>query len=338
VPGAADGTPIVTLPLPLMPLIVSRRTIVALLAIAALTCVHVRGLGPGRLVQNTLGGAKVAALIAFIIVGFAIGHGHGAPLAASAGVRLPGLLMAFIPVMFTYSGWNAAVYVAEEVRSPERNVPLALGLGTLGVVAIYLGLNAPYLHALSAPQLGGVQGARLIDTVAERLFGFAAGDLLAVFTIVSIAASVSAMIIAGPRVYFAMARDGLFPATAARIHRRFRVPVAAVIAQSIWSGVLVLSGTLAQLVSYTGFALVLFSGVAVSAVFVLRRRAPDAARPFRAWGYPWAPATFVAASALMIANEIWRSPGPAVAGLAVIASGLPVYWWHARGEPGVSGQ
>jgi APA family basic amino acid/polyamine antiporter len=332
VPGAADGTPIVVLPLPGLPLILSRRTLVALLAIAALTCVHVRGLGPGRLVQNTLGGAKVAALVAFIAFGFVLGHGPAAPLAATGGgVHLPGLLMAFIPVMFTYSGWNAAVYIAEEVRSPERNVPLALGLGTLAVVAIYLGLNALYLYALPVSQLASVQGARLIDTVAERLFGFVAGNLLAAFTIVSIGASVSAMIIAGPRVYFAMARDGVFPAAAARVHPRFRVPVAALVAQSIWSGVLVLSGTLAQLVSYTGFALVLFSGVAVSAVFVLRRRAPDAVRPFRAWGYPWAPASFVAASALMIANEIWRSPGPSAAGLAVIASGAPVYWWHTRG-------
>jgi basic amino acid/polyamine antiporter, APA family len=331
VPGAADATPIITVPLPGLPLILSRRTLVALLAIAALTCVHVRGLGPGRLVQNALGGAKVAALIAFVAIGFAVGHGHPAPLAAAtSGIRLPSLLMAFIPVMFTYSGWNAAVYVAEEVRSPERNVPLALGLGTAGVVTIYLGLNALYLHALSVTELGAVQGARLIDNVAERLFGFVAGDLLAAFTIVSIAASVSAMIIAGPRVYFAMARDGVFPAAAARVHPRFRVPVAALVAQSLWSGVLVLSGTLAQLVSYTGFALVLFSGVAVSAVFVLRRRVPDAARPFRAWGYPWAPAIFVAASALMIANEIWRSPGPSVAGLAIIASGMPVYWWMTR--------
>ena len=330
VPGAADAAAILTLPLPWVPLVLSRRTLVALLAIAALTAVHVRGLGPGRLVQNTLGGAKVAALAAFIAIGFAIGRGHAAPLAAADTVRASGLMMAFIPVMFTYSGWNAAVYVAEEVRSPGRNVPLALGLGTLTVVAIYLGLNALYLYALPAAQLGAVQGARLIDTVAEQLFGVAAGGLLAAFTIVSIAASVSAMIIAGPRVYFAMARDGLFPAGAARVHPRFRVPVVAVVAQSIWSGVLVLSGTLAQLVSYTGFALVLFAGVAVSAVFVLRRRVPDAARPFRAWGYPWAPAIFVAASAAMIANEIWRSPGPSAAGLAVIASGLPVYWWMTR--------
>jgi APA family basic amino acid/polyamine antiporter len=330
VPGAADTAPLLTLPLPWVPLVVSRRTLVALVAIALLTCVHVRGLGPGRLVQNALGGAKVAALAAFIAIGFAIGHGHVTPLAAPGAVRMPGLMMAFIPVMFTYSGWNAAVYVAEEVRSPGRNVPLALGLGTLTVVAIYLGLNALYLYALPAAQLGAVQGARLIDTVAERLFGVAAGGLLAAFTIVSIAASVSAMIIAGPRVYFAMARDGLFPGAAARVHPRFRVPVVAVVAQSIWSGVLVLSGTLAQLVSYTGFALVLFAGVAVSTVFVLRRRVPEAARPFSAWGYPWAPAAFVAASALMIVNEIWRSPGPSAAGLAVIASGLPVYWWMTR--------
>ena len=330
VPGAADAAPLLTLPLPWVPLVVSRRTLVALVAIALLTAVHVRGLGPGRLVQNALGGAKVAALAAFVAIGFAIGHGHAAQLTAPGAVRAPGLMMAFIPVMFTYSGWNAAVYVAEEVRSPGRNVPLALGLGTLTVVAIYLGLNALYLYALPATQLGAVQGARLIDTVAERLFGVAAGGLLAAFTIVSIAASVSAMIIAGPRVYFAMARDGLFPGAAARVHPRFRVPVVAVVAQSFWSGVLVLSGTLAQLVSYTGFALVLFAGVAVSAVFVLRRRVPEAPRPFRAWGYPWAPAAFVAASALMIANEIWRNPGPSAAGLAVIASGLPVYWWHTR--------
>ncbi len=333
VPGAADTTPIVTLPLPWLPLVLSRRTLTALVAIAALTSVHVRGLGPGRIVQNALGGAKVAALAAFIAIGFAFGHAHAAaPRAAAGGVRIPGVLMAFIPVMFTYSGWNAAVYVAEEVRSPERNVPLALGLGTLAVVVIYLGLNALYLRALPVAELGNVQGARLIDMVAERLFGFAAGGLLAAFTLVSIGASVSAMIIAGPRVYFAMARDGLFPAAAARVHPRFRVPVAALVAQSIWSGVLVLSGTLTQLVSYTGFALVLFSGVAVSAVFVLRRRVPDAARPFRAWGYPWAPAIFVAASAAMIASEIWRSPGPSAAGLAVIVSGLPVYWWMTRAK------
>jgi len=232
-------------------------------------------------------------------------------------------------VMFTYSGWNAAAYLAEEVRSPGRNVPIALGLGTVAVIVIYLGLNALYLFALPAADLAAVKGT-LIDTVAERLFGFTVGNVIAVFTIVSIAASISAMVLAGPRVYFAMARDGLFAAPAARVHPRFRAPVSAIVTQAVWSGILVLSGSLSQLVSYTGFAVVLFSGIAVAAVFVLRHRDPDAPRPFRAWGYPAAPAVFVLASAVMVGNEVWRNPQPAMAGVLIIALGVPVYLWMRR--------
>jgi basic amino acid/polyamine antiporter, APA family len=334
VPMAGDATPLVTLPLPLAPIALSARALVALAVIAVLTGIHVRGLGPGRVVQNGLAAIKVAALLAVVAVGFAAGRG-AAPTAAPQRVTGAGMLLALVPIMFTYSGWNAATYVAEEVRSPTRNVPLALGLGTLTVVAIYLALNLLYLHALPVDELASVPGGRLIDTVAERLFGFAAGDLVAAFTIVSIAASISAMIIAGPRVYFAMARDGLFPAAAERIDPQSRVPVIAIVAQSAWSGVLVLAGSLAQLVSYTGFALVLFSGIAVAALFVLRRRAPGAPRPFKAWGYPAAPAIFVAACAVMVANDLWRNPRTSAAGLAVIAAGLPVYaWMRRRPAPG----
>jgi basic amino acid/polyamine antiporter, APA family len=331
VPAAGDTVPLVSVPLPLVPILVSRRTLVALGAIAIVTAVHVRGLGPGRLVQNALGGSKVAALVVFIVLGFAVGRGDLAHIVGDGrGVSTPGLLMALIPIMFTYSGWNAAVYVAEEVRAPGRNVPLALGLGTFAVIAIYLALNALYLYAMPVDGLAGVAGGRLIDTIAEHLFGFVAANLVAAFTIVSIAASVSAMVIAGPRVYFAMARDGLFPEAARRISPRTHVPAVAIVAQSVWSGILVLCGTLAQLVSYTGFALVLFSGIAVAALFVLRRREPDAPRPFRAWGYPWAPGLFVVASAVMVVNELWRSPGTSAAGLAIIAAGLPVYAWMTR--------
>jgi len=161
--------------------------------------------------------------------------------------------------------------------------------------------------------------------VAERLFGFTAGNVIALFTIVSIAASISAMVLAGPRVYFAMARDGLFAAEAARVHPRFRAPVSAILAQTVWSSVLVLCGSLSQLVSYTGFAVVLFSGIAVAALFVLRRREPSVERPFRAWGYPLAPAVFVLTSGVMLLNEVWRNPVPSMAGLAIIGLGVPVY-------------
>ena len=342
VPLAGDTTPIVSLRLPSAVaasspafLVVSPQALTALAVIVALTLAHLRGLGPGRVVQNVLAGIKVSALVAFLVLGFSIGHGWTATTAATtvtaaAGhVGPTGVLVALVPVMFAYSGWNAASYVAEEVRSPGRNVPLALGLGTAAVVAIYLGLNALYLYAMPVGDLARVDG-RLIDTVAERLFGFEAANLTAAFTIVSIAAGVSAMVLAGPRVYFAMARDGLFAAPAGRVHPRFRSPTRAIVAQAAWSGVLVLSGTLQGLVSYTGFAIVLFSGVAVGAVFVLRRREPDAVRPFRAWGYPWAPALFIAASAVILLNEVWRNPRPSLAGLAVIAAGLPVYWTLKR--------
>jgi APA family basic amino acid/polyamine antiporter len=330
VPAAADPTSLVTLPLPLVPLVLSRKSAVALLVIAVLTLAHVRGLGPGRIIQNSLAVTKVAALAAFILLGFLFGRGDLSHLTAGGAIRPAGILLALVPVMFTYSGWNAAAYVAEEVRSPGRNVPLALGLGTLAVIVIYMALNALYLFAIPLGELAAVKQT-LIDSVAAALFGFVAGDLIAAFTIVSIAASVSAMVLAGPRVYFAMARDGLFAAPAGRIHPRFRAPTSAIVAQAIWSAILVLSGTLSQLVSYTGFAVILFSAVAVGAVFVLRIREPHAVRPFRAWGYPWAPALFVAACTLIVVNEIVRNPGPSTAGLLIIASGIPVYWWLRRG-------
>ena len=141
----------------------------------------------------------------------------------------------------------------------------------------------------------------------------------------SIAASISAMVIAGPRVYFGMARDGLFFRRAAVVHPRFRTPSAAILAQAGWSALLVLTGSFVSLITYTGFAVVLFSGIAGVALFVLRRRQPDVPRPFRALGYPVMPALFVLASALIVLNAIWRSPGPSAAGIAIIASGLPLY-------------
>jgi APA family basic amino acid/polyamine antiporter len=325
-PAAGDARPLIAVP----GLSISPHSLVALATIGALTLVHVGGLGPGRLLQNVLAGLKVGAIVIVVALGFTLGRGEIAHLTETSPAAPVSWLLALVPVMFSYSGWNAAAYVAEEVRAPHRNVPLALALGTITVVVVYILLNALYLFAIPIHELAAVPGERLMDTVAERLFGFAAGNLLGAFTIVSIAASISAMVLAGPRVYYAMARDGLFVPSAARVHPRFRTPSVAIVAQGIWSGVLVLSGTLSQLVTYTGFAVVLFSGVAVMAVFVLRhrarRRGDSSPRPFSALGYPWAPAVFVAASAAMVVNEIWRNPGPSGAGLALIALGVPVYF------------
>jgi len=151
-----------------------------------------------------------------------------------------------------------------------------------------------------------------------------------VVSIISLAASISAMTFAGPRVYYAMARDGVFFPAAARVHSRYKTPTVAIVAQSIWSGLLVLSGGASALTRYTGFAVVLFAGVAVAALFVLRWREPFAPRPFRALGYPLAPAVFVLASLAIVVNAVYRDPGPTGAGLGVMAAGVPLYIWFTR--------
>lgn len=329
-PAAGDTTPFASVPLGVVTLSLSPQTLVALAVIAALTWIHVRGLGPGRIVQNLLAGAKVAVLAALVALGFALGDGSAAHFAAPGGPVAPALwLLALVPIMFSYAGWNAAAYVAEEIRDPGRNVPLAMAAGTTAVVAVYLLLNLLYVYALPLADFGAAD-ARVIDAAGERLFGARFAAVLSAASAVMIAASVSAMVLAGPRVYYAMARDGQFFAAAARVHPRFRTPVAAIVAQSAWSGLLVLAGTFDQLLLYTGFAVVTFAGAAVAALFVLRRRHPSAPRPFRAWGYPVAPGVFVAASAAMALNAIWREPAASGAGVLLIAAGVPLHLLFRR--------
>lgn len=342
VPGAANSTPFFVVPLPFVPLSVSPQSLTAVTAIWLMAAIHIRGVAHGRLVGNVLAALKVTALLLFIALGFAFGTGAASHIGQSAGAVAPGnWLFALIPVMFTYSGWNAASYVAEEIRDPGRSVPRALAIGTLAVIAIYFFLNLLYLYVLPVQELAAVKGS-VLDVVADRLLGASAGNIMGVVSIVSLLASVSAMTFAGPRVYYAMARDGAFFRSAANIHPRYKTPAVAIVAQSVWSSVLVLTSSANALTTYTGFAIVLFTGVAVAGLFVLRVREPNAERPFSALGYPLAPGIFVAASLLILSNALWTDLaqpviagtkfGPSAAGLLVIGLGLPVYWWFGRGR------
>jgi len=339
-PGAANATPFFVVPLPWIPLSVSRQTLVALSAIAVMAWIHIRGVGPGRITSDVLAALKVSALLMFIALGVTIGSGSSGNLTTAAGpVTAGSWLLALIPVMFTYSGWNAAGYVAEEIRDPGRNVPRAFAIGTLAVIAIYLSLNALYLFVLPVGELAKVQGS-VLDVVAERLLGARAGDIMGIVSIVSLAASISAMTFAGPRVYYAMARGGVFFQAAGRVHPTYRTPAVAIIAQAIWAGLLVLSGSASQLTEYTGFAVVLFSGLAVAGLFILRMREPGAPRPFSSVGYPVGPAIFALASLLIVVNALYSQPpvvfrnglhiNPTGAGLIVIAAGIPLYIWLTR--------
>jgi len=328
-PAAGDRTALLTVPIPGLTLVLTPAAIVAIAVIAILSLLHLHA--SGRVVHNLLAAVKVSAIAAFVVIGFMFGAGSTANVQSVQTVANPatGWALALVPVMFAYSGWNAATYVAEEIRDPSRNVPIALAVGTLAVVTIYLLLNLLYLYAMPIAGLASLEG-RLADTVAERLFGFVAGNVLAWFSLVSIAAGISAMVWAGPRVYYAMARDGAFLPSLGRLHARHRTPGRAILAQGLWSSVLVLSGTLSELVEYTGFAVILFSAAAVTALFVLRLREPHATRPFRAWGYPFAPGFFVMASMMMVAYQIWNSPEMSFRGLVVMFAGLPIFWLFGR--------
>jgi APA family basic amino acid/polyamine antiporter len=330
VPIAQDATPVFTIPVPGLPLAFSPRTIVALAAIFGLAFVHIRGLGPGRIVQNTLAALKVGALALFVAVGLGLGRGNWANLSAAppAGAEF-NLPLAFIIVMFAYSGWNAASYVAEEIRDPGRNVPRALAIGTAAVVVVYLGLNVLYLFAVPITEIG-TASSEIAMVAADRLLGPAAAQLLGALVVVVLLGSLSAMTTAGPRVYFAMARDRAFFPAAARIHPRFHTPWISILAQAVWSSVLVLTNTKDQLAEYTGFAVLLFSAFAVSTLFVLRRRHPDEPRPFRAWGYPVAPAIFVAVSLAITIAAIAGRPGPSLWGAVIIGLGVPAYFVFKR--------
>ena len=340
IPGVDNQTPIFTIPLPYVPLTFSTHTIVAVASVWLLAIVHVRGVGPGRVMMNVLAAAKVTAFMLFVLAGFAFGTGAFSNVTASGGsVSTGNWLFAFIPVMLAYSGWNASAYVAEEIRDPGRNLPRSLAIGTLAVIAVYLGINLLYLFVFSITELGALKGS-VLDVVADRLLGTGAGHVMGIVSIVSLLASNSAMTFAGPRVYFAMARDGVFFDAASKVHPTYRTPASAIIAQTIWTSLLILTGSGNALQVYTGFSITLFLGVAVFALFVLRWREPNAPRPFKALGYPVAPAIFTIACFVILANALYNDLvkplmagteiGPSAWGFLVIGLGLPVYYFFAR--------
>lgn len=339
IPGVDDSTPLLVIPIPWVPLTISTQSLVSIASVWALAVIHIRGVGPGRVMMNVLAALKVTAFLLFVLAGFAFGTGAFANVTSSGGsVTTGNWLFAFIPVMLAYSGWNASAYVAEEIKNPGRNLPLSLAIGTLAVIAVYLGVNLLYLYVFSVSELAALQGS-VLDVVADRLLGSGAGHVLGIVSIVSLLASNSAMTFAGPRVYFAMARDKVFFDAAAAVHPTYKTPAFAIVAQTVWTTLLILTGSGNALITYTGFSITLFLGVAVFALFILRKREPNAERPFKALGYPIAPAVFTIACFVILANALYTdlvkpltqggAVGPSAWGFLVIGLGLPIYYFFA---------
>jgi APA family basic amino acid/polyamine antiporter len=330
-PGANSATPWVRIPIPFLPLTLSTQGAIAVGIVWLLAIIHIRGVGPGRVLSNALTILKLVAFLGFIAVGLVVSGAAAAPSssAPAGAVTATGWFLGLIVVMFVYSGWNAAAYMAEEVRNPGRNLPLALALGTGAVTVIYILINVLYLKVIPIQEFVTIKGS-VLDVAAERLIGVRAGDVMGIVSIIGLLASVNAMTFAGPRVYFAMARDGVFFPSAARVHPAYKTPWVSIAGQAAWATVLILTGSLDALGNYVAFAITLFAGIAVAAVFVLRAREPNAPRPFKAVGYPLTPAIFVLFSAVMVVNAIYREPRVTGIGLLLIGAGIPIYLWLTR--------
>jgi len=304
-----------------------------ILLVWTFSLLNYRGLRAGSWTQNLLSLSKLAAIVILVVAGFCCGNGswsHFLPAFVWNGgegvVRAAGL--ALIPVMFTYSGWNAVAYIASEVRKPETTLPRALALGTLITIGAYLALNVLYLYAMPVEALRGV--IQVGEQTSRALFGPAAAWCVSVLIALSIASAFNVMILAGGRIYFAMACDGVFFARAAQMHPRFHTPGNALLLQAIWASILILSGTFEQLLTYSTVVIISFSAITVSAVFVLRWRRPNLPRPYRVWGYPWLPALYVVGSIGIFVNALWERPVECLFGVGLCALGAPAYWWWRR--------
>jgi APA family basic amino acid/polyamine antiporter len=295
--------------------------------IVGLTIVNACGLRPGKLVNNALSATKLAAFAVLLGLGLLM-PGPTLPIgagAASGSSSWTGLGSALIPVLFAYSGWNAATYIAGEMRDPARGLSRALVLGTAACLVLYMAVNATYLRAIPLGELASTADspARL---TAERLGGARAGAALAPLVALCVLSSLQATVLVGPRIYQAMAKDRLFFDALGRVHSTTRVPVIGLIAQAVVATIEFLSGSFDRLLAFAMFSIVTFSTLAVAAVFVLRVRRPDAQRPVRVLGYPFVPALFVLINGWLLWSEL---TGPylvdALVGLAIVGTGIPAY-------------
>jgi APA family basic amino acid/polyamine antiporter len=301
------------------------KKLFAILLIAVFTFLHTRRLELGARVQNYLTGLKVLLIVALVAAGFAVGKGSFAHVTASGGFdfgfggwKTMGLALMWI--MFAYSGWNASAYVGSEVKDPSRNLPRSLLLGTGAVIVLYAALNLFYVYAVPPAQMEGV--ISIGGLAAGNLFGKSAETVLSVLISFALFSSLSAFIILGPRVYYSMARDGVFFKSLAKVNPRFGVPSRSIVLQGLIASILVLFGTFDQLLTYMGFSLGIFPILAVIGVFKLRRSGLSVVKiP----GYPVAPAVYVIAGTAILVLAFLRRPVESSIALGTVAVGIPIY-------------
>jgi len=308
--------------------------LVTIAFIVFLVAVNYLGVRHGANLQNLLTAIKLLAVVAVAALTFAFADGNPEHFVSPAVEPLSfGLVSRFgaalIACLWAYKGWEAASYSTGELRNPQRNLFLGLLIGCLLVVVAYLATNLAYLYVFPAATIAGSD--RIAADALSLSIGPLGTSLISLLILLSILGSANTNILTAPRVYYAMANDGVFFAAAARVHPRFLTPHVAILAMGVWVVVLAMSGTFEQLFAYVIFGQWVFFGLTVGAVLVLRIKRPDLPRPVRVWGFPATPIIFIAAAVFIAASALVTGFWNGMAGLALILLGVPVYLlWRRR--------
>ena len=337
------------------------QNLVAILVVVALSIINIFGIRTGAIIQNVFTTAKVSALLGLVLLGIFLGrnaqalaanfHGNfwrNAGLGASHDIgggvlvgTLTVLAVAQVGSLFSADAWNNVTFTAAEVKNPSRNLPLSLALGTAVVIGLYIACNLIYLNVLP---LAGLQGGasivergikyatedRVATAVMTQMFGAAGGLLMAAAITLSGFGCNNGLILAGARVYYAMAKDGLFFRSVARLHPVYKTPAVSLMVQMVWTCVLCVSGSYGQLLDYIVFAVLVFYILTISGLFVLRRTHAEAERPYRAVGYPILPAVYILMALFIDVVLLRYKPQYTWPGLCIVLLGIPVYYLWAR--------
>ena len=308
-----------------VPLTPAMRNMLSIALIAALSAVNYVGVREGAWVQRTFTYLKVAALLVLIGAGFLGPHSAGAaPVSAHPPVSLAHFGIAMAACLMAYNGWSYVSFVAGEVKDPQRNLLRSLTIGMAAVAVLYVFANVAYLKVFTIPQIASTE--RVGADLAMRTMGSMGGTFVSLTVLLSIIGAVNGCILTGARIPFAQARDRLFFARFGEVHPRFQTPAFAILCGGVWTAILVLSGSYETLYSYSILAAWIFYTMSVGAVFVLRRKLPDTARPYRMWGYPYTLWLFVAVSIWFMVNALVTQLRPSLMALVIVATGVLAYW------------
>ena len=319
----------------------SPQRILAVISVIVLTWINVRGVRTAAIIQTTLTAVKTGALALLILLGLTIGR-HAEALAANFGpnfwatgsvaVGLGAIGAAMVGSLFSMDAWNNVGFAGSELKNAERDLPIAMGAGVLIVTVLYVLANVAYLSVLPSNAIATAPQDRVATAALEAILGAPGLKLMAAAIMISTFGCNNGLILSGARVYYAMARDDLFFKSAGVLHPRYKTPTVALIVQAVWTCLLCLSGTYTQLLNFVIFAALVFYGLTAVALFVLRVKRPAAARPVRAPGYPWFPALYVFATAVIAADLVAQDATRtySVLGLVLVLIGVGVYFaWRA---------